>query len=93
MQYTGLKDKHGKEIYEGDILRNLGKKDWYGGEQGIVEYGEFGFTLDRQKRISNKDINYIDWDGEWLGCDFEGNAKDCEVVGNIYENEELLNES
>ena len=66
MQYTGLKDKNGKEIYEGDIVSNNLK------EQGIVKWKGIGF----------------DW-----GDDFskgKGDTDEIEVIGNIYENPELL---
>ena len=82
MQYTGLKDKNGKEIYEGDIL--FSKKSWYGCDMEYVVFWhnkEACFFLDNKKymefpmplSVSNPD-----------GCG--------EVIGNIYENPELLEE-
>ena len=66
MQFTGLTDKNGKEIYEGDIVRyrdGIYKVDWF----------ENGFYLFRDVRAK--------FDIWWV---------DTEVVGNIYENPELL---
>ena len=69
MQYTGLKDKNGKEIYEGDIVR-LPEDEDYKYYSIIYSKNRLGFTL------SN-------------GCGF-GLSYGIEVVGNIYENPELL---
>jgi hypothetical protein len=71
MQYTELKDKDGKEIYEGDIISF---KD-FNIVTGVVTWSNNGFW----------DVPKI---GNWLG-----NLKECgviEVIGNIYENPELL---
>lgn len=65
MQYTGLKDKNGKEIYEGDII-NLGEKNI-----GQVEWVESRFVMV---------LSYATFQ-----LSSEG-----EVIGNIYENPELL---
>ncbi len=76
MQYTGLKDRNGQEIYEGDILQDFHKKT----EEPITRvkvYWNDGF-----------------WDGEPLKGEryktcYAG-FKRCKVIGNIYENPELL---
>ena len=68
MQFTGLQDKNGKNIYEGDIV----------------------------KRIDNgKIVDVLYWFGGFLPfapiCKVQGvNPKDVVIIGNIYENPELL---
>ena len=84
MQYTGVKDKNGKEIFEGDIVAF---EDSDGGYEypdvvvntGIVEYGEFGFYF--TDRVAAEMYDFYIKDGR---CD------DVEVIGNIYENQEIL---
>lgn len=69
MQYTGLKDRLGVEIYEGDIVRRL--QQWGGyADHKVVEWKE------RTKYV-----------GFNLG---NGQVMNWEVIGNIYENPELL---
>lgn len=73
MQSTGLKDKNGKEIFEGDIL---GTKD--GLLNGVVEYrSDLGMWTNSLIRYNNF---------ERL-CNV---ANSREILGNIYENPELL---
>lgn len=75
MQFTGLTDKNGKEIYEGDILED-GKK-----QVGMVFWHNAAFRVEWEMRDSEgrRDVYEID------SCFGYGH-----VIGNIYENPELL---
>jgi len=75
MQFTGLRDKNGKEIYEGDILAF----DMKGVHPAQVVWRNGGFW------VSVNDPGYED--RRIVPC-----PESCEVIGNIYENPELLKE-
>lgn len=79
-QCTGLKDKNGKLIYEGDFLD-------YKGEVCLVFWSEptacFGVML--------QDSGYTDYAGDIKRSDLY--SIDAEIIGNIHENPELLKES
>ena len=67
MQYTGLHDKNGKEIYEGDIVR--------------LKWKDAG-------NHAKQTIRSVQWNGNGYGCALT--EYECEVIGNIYENPELI---
>ena len=87
-QYTGLTDSKGNHIYEGDIIKEHHFEDWgdkIGYEYiGIVVYKEYSDDIlyAGYKTIPAKNQN----------TKFRGNAiqSDCEVIGNIFKNPELL---
>lgn len=79
-QYTGLKDKNGKEIYEGDVVKAISFARWI----GIIKYSD-----------ENQAFIFDDLDKKYRGdsivfmSQFDESFK---ILGNIYENPELLKE-
>ena len=80
-QYTGLKDKNGKEIYEGDVIKAISFARWI----GVVEYSDENQAFifdDLDKKYRGKSTVFMNqFDDEF------------EILGNIYENPELLEEA
>lgn len=82
-QYTGLKDKNGKEICEGDIFRN----SINGGTWRVCWNEKYtAFWVD--SGVAGCSLGEFDWDRSEREYGFI--RKNCEVIGNIHENKELL---
>lgn len=83
-QFTGLHDKNGKEIYEGDILMCIGERNDNKGRKYyrkvLFNNGAFGMTVPEYKCISALCNHVVNGKLNW------------EVIGNIYDNPELLEE-
>jgi phage uncharacterized protein TIGR01671 len=88
MQYTGLKDKNGKEIYEGDIVRWSGSLQ---GEKNIVNEVFWGMDHSFCLKVPNRkpDEEFPDGVQYTHGLPLS-HPTEIEVIGNIYESPELL---
>lgn len=79
MQFTGLYDKNSKEIYEGDILQGT----YYFRGTGWYDEGEGEYFI-------NSEVVFKKGKYTCQGFDLDIIASDVEVIGNIYENPELI---
>lgn len=89
-EYTGLKDKNGKKIFEGDIVKLTDKSFDYKWK-AVVEFGNpngnysWGWQLSPLGKVDiNTDI--LCW------VEMEETGAFCEIIGNIHDNPELLQE-
>lgn len=92
MQYTGLKDKNGNEIYEGDILSG-----WYDGLYRKVVYGRIGYDssigmmgfvcISDNQDYSDRKLEFdYETKEKFYTCDRNIYLSKIEVIGNIFEN-------
>ena len=85
MQYTGLHDKNGKEIYEGDIVSYIDTNSLF--EDGIYKVGfQYGSFMLYSLKFTTHDKVAINGNDEE---DYKY-SKDFEVIGNIYEHSYLV---
>lgn len=73
LQFTGFKDKNGKDIYDSDYI------DWAGEHRLLVVWSDYGWRAVDDNRVVGENLAQI--------------RQYSEVIGNIYENPELLGDT
>lgn len=81
IQFTGLRDIHGKEVFEGDIVKIPEDYDEFGRNAGEILKVAFDSGCFRLKRPNSKGRGFYFEDDNMV-----------EIIGNIYNNSELLGE-
>lgn len=84
MQYTGLKDKNGKEIYEGDLFR------WEEDAVGVIKFRDGSFYLETNIALPCDSVHAPGFYSPWLRAIKFELENELEIIGNIFENSELL---
>ena len=79
MQFTGLKDKNGKEIYEGDII------SWGNGLTQTIEY-----KIKDVSEVYGHGHSGVNSTSGFIVDGYYGPLKDVEIIGNVHQNPELI---
>lgn len=82
-QYTGLTDRNGKRIFEGDTLRYDDGEEYDDNERAVVIWEDSGFWLEYHNGQTEP----------WLEQDWAHSNVYLEVIGNIHDNPEILKEA
>lgn len=85
-QFTGLKDKNGKKIFEGDII-NARYAPRYEKRSFVVQWNEWSAAFVCYREHEDPRVKF-----EQLPLQPSNSMEDIEIIGNIHDNPELLNQ-
>lgn len=97
MQFTGLLDKNGKEIYEGDVIEFVDKWEWYKGQYAIDMMFAVGDEYQKLQQKYEAEsmhrfvVEFQPTEGYNLSK-YDLSQNRYEVIGNIWENSDLVNQ-